>query len=76
MFAKELSQIPGGSAEVAFASIEEGYTFGFQGFSCFSKAVIMSTKVGSGESPFASFDEGYTIGERSGCGSCNESSQE
>ena len=27
-FVKELSKIPGSSAEVAFASIEEGYTFG------------------------------------------------
>ena len=62
-FVKELSKIPGHSAEVAFASIEEGYTFGVW------VLFLALVKRGSGESLFASFDEGYTNGERSGCGS-------
>ena len=62
-FVKELSKIPGSSAEVAFAYIEKGYTFGVW------VLFLALVKRGSGESLFASFEEEYTTGEQSGCGS-------
>ena len=70
MFVKELSWIPGGSAEVAFASIEEGQTFGRQNSSCSCKAAIMLNFVKelskisgvNAEVAFASIGEGYTFG--------------